>query len=118
MRTSLYLSLMQYSRRFIPCLPFFGTYLRLDLLLESATGCPGRTCINLCGWKGAILSLFLVRLALLIVEGSPAVRASLAGRHSWPLKRGGLSTLRWPLFKGNYVKLRLYPYLPRFPLSP
>ena len=30
----------------------FGTYLRLDLLLGSARGCFGSTCISLCGWKG------------------------------------------------------------------
>ena len=28
-----------------------GTYMRLDLLLGSARGCLGSTCISLCGWK-------------------------------------------------------------------
>ena len=28
-----------------------GTCLRLDLLLGSAKGCLGSTCISLCGWK-------------------------------------------------------------------
>ena len=36
-----------------------GTYMRLDLLLGSAKGCLGSTCISLCGWKGVILSLSL-----------------------------------------------------------
>ena len=34
-----------------------GTYMRLDLLLGSAKGCPGSTCISLCGWKGVTLSV-------------------------------------------------------------
>ena len=34
-----------------------GTYMRLDLLLGSAKGCLGSTCISLCGGKGVILSL-------------------------------------------------------------
>ena len=34
-----------------------GTYMRLDLLLGSAKGCLGSTCISLCGWKALILSL-------------------------------------------------------------
>ena len=29
-----------------------GTYMRLNLLLGSAKGCLGSTCISLCGWKG------------------------------------------------------------------
>ena len=33
--------------------------MRLDLLPGSAKGCPGSTCISLCGWKGVILSLSL-----------------------------------------------------------
>ena len=36
-----------------------GTYMRLDLLLGSAKGCLGSTCISLCGWKGVVLSLSL-----------------------------------------------------------
>ena len=28
-----------------------GTYMRLDLLLGSAKGCLGSTCISLCGWN-------------------------------------------------------------------
>ena len=31
-----------------------GTYMRLDLLLGSAKGCPGSTCISLSGWKGLL----------------------------------------------------------------
>ena len=38
---------------------FFGTCLRLNLLLGSARVCPGSTCISLCGWKGVITSLSL-----------------------------------------------------------
>ena len=31
-----------------------GTYMQLDLLLGSAKGCLGSTCISLCGWKGVL----------------------------------------------------------------
>ena len=34
-----------------------GIFMRLDVLLTSAKGCLGSTCISLCGWKGVILSL-------------------------------------------------------------
>ena len=37
--------------------PVISTHLRLDLLLVCAGGCPGSTCISLCGWKGVTISL-------------------------------------------------------------
>ena len=36
-----------------------GTILRLDVILGSAQGCLGSTCISLCGWKGVLLSFSL-----------------------------------------------------------
>ena len=57
--------------QYIPWLEWYFSLVFFIILLGSARGCPGSTCINLCGWKGVNHSLFLSP-ALLATDGGLA----------------------------------------------
>ena len=62
----------------------FGTHMRLDMLLGSARGCPGSTCISLCGWNGVLYSLSLslpLFLGPLVQTASPLPSPQASSPH-------------------------------------
>ena len=80
-----------------------GTYMRLDLLLGSAKGCPGSTCISLCGWKGVKLSLS----ALSGAPEYPRVSCHVRARRRGGLKcGGGLAPLAAEAVSGGSVSIK------------
>ena len=58
--------------QYIPWLEWYFSLVFFIILLGSARGCPGSTCINLCGWKGVTTLSFCRPRCSQQMGGSPA----------------------------------------------